>query len=337
MQMTQESMDAFLKAQQDNGASKDSLRQRKGYVGCLYQWLPEDKLLSRERLLVWREDMQQKGYSQQTILNYVKGINLYLDYMGWSGIRFNRGRAKDIRGLTFGYLTPMEPTAERDRKDIVWRCKCRCGKVVKLPATRLMTGNTLSCGCMKAEKMDSVGKNIAGTSLVMSLREDVRKPDTLSGYTGVSPKRDKWYAHITYRGKRYHLGTYSNIEDAVKARARAKELVMEDAQQLLELFETLHSANQKPDRASLPKVKNEPLIRDAEKKGIPAAVRSDNASGYPGVSRSRNQWKAYISYDRKRYVLGYFLDKSEAIEVRKKAEKQLKEDPASFVSGHVPE
>lgn len=50
--------------------------------------------------------MQQKGYAQQAILNYVKGINLYLDYMGLSDIRITRGRAKDIRNLTFGYLTP---------------------------------------------------------------------------------------------------------------------------------------------------------------------------------------------------------------------------------------
>lgn len=334
MQMTLESIDAFLESQKENGASKDVLRQRRGFVCCLYQWLPADKSLSKEILGAWRDEMRQRGYSQQTISNYVKGINLYLDHMGWSEIRFNRGRAKDIRDLTFGYLTPIAPTDRRHRRDVVWSCRCKCGNVVELPAARLLEGNTLSCGCLKAEHMRSVVKNIAGTHLVLSLKEDGRKADTLSGYTGVSPKRDKWLAYITYRGKRYHLGTYSRIEDAVKARARAKELVMEDALQLLELYETIHRDDDTPDRENLPRVEIKALTEDP---GDAAAVRSDSTSGYPGVTKSRKKWKAYISYKGKRYVLGYFTEKYDAITARKKAEKQLREDPASFLSCQIPE
>ncbi len=329
--MTQESIDAFLKNQIEIGASQDCFRQRKGFVTFLYRWLPEDKELSKERLALWREDMERKGYTQQTILNYVKGINLYLDYMGWPEIRFNRGKAKDIRNIPFGYLTPIEPTNKRHRKDVVWRCRCKCGNIVEMAATRLLVGNTLSCGCMKAENIRAASKNIAGTHLVLALKDDEKKTDTLSGYTGVSPKRDKWYAHITYRGKRYHLGTYSNIEDAVKARARAKELVMEDAQKLLEYFEELHKDDYKPDRSALPKVKNEPLIVPKERVIRPEVARSNNTSGYPGVSREHNKWTAYISFQKQKYILGYFEDKEDAIAARKDAEKQLKEEPHAFV------
>lgn len=332
MQMTQESIDSFLETQKENGASKEALRQRKGFITCLYQWLPEDKVLTKERLNAWREDMQQKGYTQQTILNYVKGINLYLDHMGWSEIRFNRGKAKDIRNLTFGYLTAVEPTDSRYRRDVVWRCQCKCGNIVELPATRLVVGNTLSCGCMKADSIRAAAKNIAGTSLVMALKEDERKSDTVSGFTGVSLKRDKWIAYITYRGKRYYLGTYSNLEDAVKARARAKELVMEDAQQLLVVYESMHRDDYKPDRTTLPKVSNSALQDAKVKTDFRTTVRSDSTSGYPGVSRSRKKWKAYISYQGKRYTLGCFEEKNDAIAARQRAEKQLMEDPASFTA-----
>lgn len=239
MLMTQESIDAFLQTQKENGASKDTLRQRKNFVKFLYQWLPEDKELTKERLNLWRKDMQDKQYAKQTISNYVKGINLYLDYMGWSNIRFQRGSAKDIRDLQFGYLTPIEPTGKKHRKDCVWRCKCKCGKTVELPATRLLQGNTQSCGCLKTENLLIGSKYIAGTQLVSSLKEDEEKTDTISGYPGVAPKGHKWYAYITYRGKRYYLGTYPKKEDAIKARARAKELVMEDARKLLEEFEAI--------------------------------------------------------------------------------------------------
>lgn len=254
--------------------------------------------------------------------------------MGWAEIRFNRGKAKDIRNIPFGYLTPIEPTDKRNRKDVVWRCKCKCGNIVEMPATRLLVGNTLSCGCMKTENILSASKHIAGTHLVFSLKDDVRKTDTLSGYTGVAPKRDKWYAHITYRGKRYNLGTYSNIEDAVKARARAKELVMEDAQKLLEYYEALHKDDYKLDRSTLPKVKNEPLIVEKERVIRPTVVRSNNSSGYPGVTKARKKWKASISYQSERYVLGYFSEIGDAIAARMDAEKMLNEDPQDFVIKH---
>lgn len=332
MQMTQESIDAFLENQKQNGASKDALRRREGFVACLFRWLPEDKKLTKERLNIWREDMQQKGYTQQTILNYVKGINLYLDYMGWSDIRFTRGRAKDIRDLTFGYLTPIEPTNNRQKSYVVWRCKCKCGNIVEVPATRLLMGNTLSCGCMKVENILSASKFIGGTHLVLSLKEDEKKQDTLSGCTGVSPKRGKWYAHITYRGTRYNLGTYSNIEDAIKARARAKELVMEDALQLLKDFEEFHKDDYKPDRNTLPKVKTVALQDTKEKTPFLTVVRHNNKSGHPGVCMRRNKWLAYITYKGKKYILGSFIEKEDAIVARKEAEKQLMEDPDSFVA-----
>lgn len=332
MQMTQESLDSFLLAQKYSGASQTVLRQRKNFVTSLYRWLPEDKELSKERLNLWREDMQQKGYTQQTILNYVKGINLYLDYMGWSDIRFNRGRPKDIRNIPFGYLTPIEPTDKRHRKDVVWRCKCKCGNIVEIPATRLLVGNTLSCGCMKADNILSASKNIAGTHLVFSLKDDERKADTLSGYTGVSPKRDKWYAYITYRGRRYNLGTYSSIDDAVKARARAKELVVEDAQKLLKYYEELHRNDYKPDRSSLSRVERVPLIHETEKRIRPTVARSNNTSGYPGVAREKKKWKAYISHQGERYTLGYFTEIEDAIATRKAAESKLQENPQAFVA-----
>lgn len=50
---------------------------------------------------------------------------------------------------------------------------------------------------------------------------------------------DKWQARITYKGVQYSLGCYFNIDDAVKARARAKELVMADAQGLLDFYNEL--------------------------------------------------------------------------------------------------
>lgn len=184
--------------------------------------------------------MQKKGYTQQTVLNYVKGINLYLDYMGWSGIRFNRGRTKDIRNIQFGYLSAIEPTGEKKRKDYIWRCQCKCGKEVEYPATRLLTGNTVSCGCLRGEYFKKTNKYFDGTSLRQSIEEQVYSARAKSGYTGVTLKHGKWKAYIRYKGPNISLGSYTKLEDAVEARARGKKLVQMDAQGLLRVYEELH-------------------------------------------------------------------------------------------------
>lgn len=60
------------------------------------------------------------------------------------------GRLK-LSGARFGRLVVRESTSLRDNGKIVWECLCDCGSVVFLNTTRLNTGNTKSCGCLRAE------------------------------------------------------------------------------------------------------------------------------------------------------------------------------------------
>lgn len=255
--MTPQTMASFLLHEKNsNNASENMQRRFKGAVKVLYDFLPDDKNVTKERLLEWRKAMESNGYASITILNYVKYINRYLDYVGCSVIRFNKGKAKDIAGMTFGYLTAIEPTGEKHRGDYVWLFECKCGNTVELPATRALLGNTLSCGCLKGEALKASRKYYDGTSIVQSMTEKVESTRSSSGYTGVSPKRDKWQAHITYKGIRYSLGSYFDINDAVKARARAKEIVIADAQGLLDFYAELEkNFPQLPNRRTEPKKK----------------------------------------------------------------------------------
>lgn len=106
---------------------------------------------------------------------------------------------------------------------------------------------------------------------------------------------------------------------------------MEDAQKLLEYYEELHKDDYKPDRSALPKVKSEPLIVENERVIRSAVARSNNTSGYPGVAKAKKKWRASISYQCKRYILGYFSEIENAIAARMDAEKRLNEDPQAFV------
>jgi len=55
-----------------------------------------------------------------------------------------------------------------------------------------------------------------------------------------------------------------------------------------------------------------------------STLRSDNTSGHVGVTRNKRdrKWMAYISHNQKMFNLGSYIDISEAIQVRKIAEKK---------------
>lgn len=330
--MTPELMAAFIESEINKGASENTVRRLKATIKMVYEFLPEDKLLTRERLLGWRTDLNDRGYAYQTIQNYVKWINQYLDYAGLSEILFNRGKGKDISGMEFGYITAIEPTEKRHRKDVVWRCRCRCGTELELPATRLILNNTLSCGCIQKEFIRRANKYFGGTSLEKSLKDPVTSTRSMSGYVGVTRKRDKWQAYITYKRQHISLGVYEKLEDAVKARARGKEAVMADAAELLKIYEEIHENDEAlPNKATEPKRDFSYAQKVVNDQPTTAARRVDNKSGYTGITFRKNKWESRICYNKRRYMLGRFDTLDEAISERTKAEEYLKRDPNAFV------
>ena len=328
--MTSDSITDYIRHEQKRGVTENALRRCRRFTESLYDWLPEDKTITKDRLLAWRENLKALGYAPDTEMNYVKGINRYLDYIGCSELRFNRGKAKNIAGKQFGYLTAIEPTGQKKRNDYVWRCVCKCGKEVEYPATRLLTGNTLSCGCLRGEHFKQVNKYYEGTSLRQSIEEKVISTRAQSGYTGVTKKRDKWKAYIKYKGQNISLGCYFNLEDAVKARARGKELVQMDALGLLDFYEKLHKDDPKrPDR-NIVRKQREPSKEKPVKELKMRAIRSNNTSGYPGVLKRRDKWAAKITYQKVTYQLGSFEKMEDAIAARQSAEQLLITNPQQF-------
>lgn len=328
--MTHDNISEYLQYEQDRGVSDIALRRCRQYTNALYKWLPKDKTITKESLQAWHQSLKDIGYSSYTELNYIKGINRYLDYMGCSSLCFNRGRAKDIAGKQFGYLTAIEPTGAKNRKDYVWRCVCRCGREVEYPATRLLTGNTLSCGCLLGEHFKEGNKYIDGTSIRQSMAEQVVSTHAASGYTGVMFKRGKWQAYITYKRQRVSLGSFAKLEDAVKARARGKELVKLDAMGLLDFYEELHKDDSpRPNRLQV-KQEHKQLEPDTPSSNI-RAIRSNNTSGHPGVFRKREKWAARITYQKATYHLGVYDDLNGAVAARQLAEHYLNNDPEQFL------
>lgn len=54
---------------------------------------------------------------------------------------------KDLTGQRFGKLVAIEPIGQDKYKNVIWRCKCDCGRTHDVVSRALVNGHTKSCGC----------------------------------------------------------------------------------------------------------------------------------------------------------------------------------------------
>ncbi len=248
LRLSQEVIDRYLQDKLAQGVSPGAVAK---YRTPLYRLLEATPVLTVQTLGSWRKALEEHGYSKLTVQNYVKVVNDFLRTGGHGALCIPRPLRYDLTGEVFGYLTAVEPTEKRSRRDVVWKCRCRCGRETEVPAVLLRGGNTTSCGCLNKEVLRYANRYVEGTSLRQSLTDQPLSHRAASGYTGVLARGDKWEARIAYKGVRRKLGTYTNLEDAVKARARAKEWIMEDAARLWDAYADCYG--EAPHRPMTPK------------------------------------------------------------------------------------
>lgn len=137
----------------------------------------------------------------------------------------SRPQRKDFVGKTFGKLTVLE-YAGKEAGMHRWKCRCACGNETVVGQTLLQSGKTKSCGCIRSVTIYDNMKFVDGTSVTLLENAENRRISTnTSGHNGVyrNKKNGKWVAQIGFRRKTYYLGSYDQIEDAVKARQTAEE------------------------------------------------------------------------------------------------------------------
>lgn len=140
----------------------------------------------------------------------------------------------------YGRLTAIRPTEQRSGKSVVWECSCDCGNTVLARATLLASGHTTSCGCVKREldEQKDFRKILTYTDdTCIEFAKDIGKPrsntSSDTGVRGVILKDGKYQAQIRFRKKRYYLGRFTRLEDAVEARRRAEMRVEEYVEEYL--------------------------------------------------------------------------------------------------------
>lgn len=194
-------------------------------------------------------------------------------------------------GAVYGALTVLEylpPDGTGKRKCL---CRCSCGNLCRVSLTNLKSGHTRSCGCLIENKTRE------------RLQEMVGQRYGMLTVIGLSRER---------RGKSLLLvcrcdcgsTSYQTRHDLISGKARS--CGCEAARTRARNFSGIHL------------VDGTCVERLAAK-----VVQRNNTSGYPGVyyNPRNGKWTALIYFKKRRYYLGQFETKQEAIAQRKRYER----------------
>lgn len=136
---------------------------------------------------------------------------------------------RNLLGQKIGMLTVVEETGERDYKGSVkWKCICSCGAEKVYSADSLLHGGVVSCGCYKKQelgkKLNKALHRIDGTC-IEKLGAKRARVDSHSGHAGIIlHKNKKASAYIGFKGKRYYLGTFNTMDEAIEARKKGEQI-----------------------------------------------------------------------------------------------------------------
>lgn len=196
-------------------------------------------------------------------------------------------KVRDIRGERFGKLVASEPTDKRaDSGSVVWKCHCDCGNDTEVSLNRLRKGKVRSCGCLSNPPLkDYIGKRFGRL--------------TVTGYAGkINPNSTEHYwTCLCDCGRETKVGQNElQCGDTVSCGCYQKEKLIDSLKLLDNTSVTILERCRKP--------------------------KTNNKSGYTGVFHEKSgKWIAYINFKKKRYWLGRFDSKEEAILARRRGEE----------------
>ncbi len=268
-------------------------------------------------------------------------------------------RIKDLTGETFGKLTVLEKTNERDGRYIVWNCRCVCGNEIRVSSKKLQRGTLTSCGCdgRKARKRGAPLIDLTGQrfgDLVVIRRAESVKGKTMwlcrcdCGKEKVVAKQLLTSGIVTDCGCKKKERQHKKIKDLAGKRF-GRLIAIEPTERRDSKGSVFWKC--RCDCGNETEVDENSLTsgntvscgcRKSEVQGrIQEALtfvdgtcidhlrsrkaRSDNKSGFRGVYKIGEKYRVNIGFQKKRYYLGTYDNFEEAVAVRLQAEKELHE------------
>lgn len=139
----------------------------------------------------------------------------------------------NLKGQVFGMLTVIKRDGHlKSTQEAKWLCECECGNKVSVLGSSLRDKRTRSCGCLKPANIQikDVNEHVKDNLTIEGVNVPSLKRKTTPGASGVKgvflrnrKGKVSYEAYITLKGKRQHLGTFTNIRDATLARKKAEK------------------------------------------------------------------------------------------------------------------
>ena len=102
------------------------------------------------------------------------------------------GKCKDLTGMRFGQLTALRPIGKDQGHNVLWLCRCDCGRETTVRASHLSHGDTKSCGCL-----------ISDTNVRLKTTHDMSKTRIYRIWAGMKNRcQDPKYHHYKNYGGR---------------------------------------------------------------------------------------------------------------------------------------
>lgn len=241
-----------------------------------------------------------------------------------------------LEGKRFGKLKVLSVYKKGKYKK--YKCICDCGNTTDVYYSNLISGRTVSCGCRGAEIANSY-KNIVGNiyhNLIVEEKTQKREDGSIvwkcrclkcGNYIEATKKQlDRGYVKDCVNHKHDDL-----------LRQKIGDLTVISFDKNREKYLCLCSCC-KPTYVSRSNLISKHTLSCGHLNSNPKynyvdgalpylltdKIPSNNTSGVRGVSQTKNgKWVSYITLRRKRYTLGTFKNKEDAIRARKKAEEEL--------------
>lgn len=224
---------------------------------------------------------------------------------------------KDLTGMKFGRLTVLR----QDENDYVnpttgervarWICQCDCGAIKSIASNNLKHGSSKSCGCAQRE---ATSKRRGQQIKVHSYRIE----NEVAIFTTLGEKEFQIDAEdvdkiIGYWWK-FNREGYVRTSTSSKSMSLHRLIMNCPEGKIVDHINHDTADNRKS---------NLRIVTDSQSM-MNTHLRSDNTHGTRGICfrKDSNMWTARIGYQGKRFFLGCFKTKEEAIAARKQAEEK---------------
>lgn len=220
-------------------------------------------------------------------------------------------RREDLTGLKFNKLLALEQTEDHitlgGHHFAQYRCLCDCGNETIVKASSLKNGHTKSCGKCPINTYKDMGDYYIGyTSKGEEFYFDKDDYDLVKDYT--------W--RIESSG---YVVTDVRKEDGSRGNIRMHRLVMGIADEQLDWNRVIdHKKHGKKYRCDNRKENLWICTQEDNMRNI--SMNKNNTSGFTGVDKPNQKWRARINVNGKTINLGLFTNIEDAIEARRNAE-----------------